>query len=379
MAPRKTPVAPYINITPDEASAIVLADKGKVTVSGKEREIDLHKVIGVVHARKYVANTKINGKFNSWIDVLTKIKDGEELSSDELETFEKGKAEMLEYIESKSASDTLRKKFEGTASEAERLIEVATSMKYKFSSITNDATIYPINLMVREIIVHTNDACLAKNVKTIRKHLVPWDVLKDKALAGLYMNTAAVINAIHSKDAPEEAAAEEVVPDEEQEVVEEEAEDSESEDKVEDVKKPVKQKIKFPLTQYIGTTFREIKSRDERFKGLLLGTDFTGLVNDIVFQVLDRYACIIDTLLQSNNGKIVKPILSILATKNHLLDYAYSEPSSVRSIVQLIQSHVADLEREAQEKKAKKAEAAVEAVPATEEEVPAKKGKVAKK
>jgi hypothetical protein len=377
MAPRKTPVAPYINITPDEAAAIVLADKGKVTVSGKEREIDLHKVIGVVHARKYVANTKINGKFNSWIDVLTKIKEGVELSSDELETFEKGKAEMLEYIESKSASDTLRKKFEGTASEAERLIEVATSMKYKFSSITNDATIYPINLMVREIIVHTNDACLAKNVKTIRKHLVPWDVLKDKALAGLYMNTAAVINAIHSKDTPEETAVEEVVPEEEQEVAEEETEDSESEDKVEDVKKPVKQKIKFPLTQYIGTTFREIKSRDERFKGLLLGTDFTGLVNDIVFQVLDRYACIIDTLLQSNNGKIVKPILSILATKNHLLDYAYSEPSSVRSIVQLIQSHVAELEREAQDKKAKKAEAAETAAETTDDSV--SKGKVAKK
>lgn len=378
MAPRKNPTTPYVNITPDEASAIVLADKGEVTVSGKVREIDLRKVIGVVHARKYVANTKINGKFNSWIDVLTKQKEGQELTSDELEVFEKGKAEMLDYMDSKCASDTLRKKFESDAPEAERLIDVATSMKYKFSSITNDATIYPINLMVREIIVHTNDACLAKNVKTIRKHLVPWDVLKDKALAGLYMNTSAVINAIHSKDAPEDAPQEEVVPEEDQEVAEEEtSEDDGTEEKVDDSKKVPKQKVKFPLTQYIGTTFREIKSRDERFKGLLLGTDFTGLINDIVFQVLDRYACIIDTLLQSNNGKIVKPFLSILATKNHLLDYAYSDPASVRAIVELVQAHVDELERESQDKKAKKTDSVEEAAPAAPE--PVKKTKASKK
>lgn len=332
----KTAVA-YVNLSADEARAAVMASTGLI----KTKAVDPRKLVGTIHIKKYLADTKINGKVETWIAIIKKLsttlEEGqtrEELTSEEVEALELCKKETAAYLED-DASSALKAKVSESTDQLKSLKDVSSSMKFKFSKYAYEAVTHVINLMIRELLIFTCDSCASQKAKLTKVAHVPWNDLQFKLMAGLYMNTKATFNAIH----PVVSDAEPVADDEP--VVDEpvaEEEPAAEETVVEETKS-----TKPRLSQYISNTFKEIVSRDERFKGLLLGKEITALVNDIVFQVMDRYANVIKSLLQTANSKTVNERLAIIATKIILQDHMHADNDDVAVVLDVVQARLETL------------------------------------
>ena len=323
----------YVSITSENVNDIVLATTGNI----KDKVVDPRKIVGTIHIKKYLADTKVNGKVETWISIIKKLSaptvEGQtapELTADEVEALEDCKAETKVYLEDE-ASEALKTKVAASTEELKNLKDISSSMKYKFSRFAYEAVTHVINLMVRELLVFTCDSCASQKAKLTKVAHIPWSELQAKLMSGLYMNTSAVFGAVHP--VPQEVA---VV---EEPSTEEPADDSnDSVDEAEEVKA-----TKPRLSQYISNTFKEVVSRDERFKGLLLGKEVTALINDIIYQVLDRYSNIIKSLLQTANSKTVNERLALIATKIILQDHIHSSDSDVAVVLDVIQARLEDL------------------------------------
>lgn len=354
-------VATYENVDEATVSSIVLATSGHI----KNKPVDPRKIVGTIHIKKYLADAKINGKVETWISILKKLsapsEDGSspELSADEVEALEDCKRQTKIYLE-EEASASLKKKVEAAPEDFGSMKDIASSMKFKFSRFAYETVTHVINLMVRELLVFTCDNCASQKNKLTKVSHVPWSSLQGKLMSGLYMNTKAVFDAVHPKteEVVEEATTEEAV---EEEAATEEATTEESgEEVVVDEVKASKPR----LSQYISNTFKEVVSRDERFKGLLLGKEITALINDIIFQVLDRYANVIKSLLQTANSKTVNERLAVIATKILLQDHVHATDSDVAVVLDVVQARLEQLKATPEEEE--------EAQPAEEVAPPAK-------
>ena len=359
-------VSTYVNLTADDVSAIVMASTGSI----KDKEVDPRKIVGTIHIKKYLADAKINGKVETWIAIIKKLiaplEEGEtrpELTADEVDALEVCKAETKEYL-AEFGSEDLKSKVAESQDELSNLKKIASSMKYKFSSYAYEAVTHAINLMVRELLIFTCDSCASQKAKLTKVAHVPWVELQKKLLAGLYMNTQIVFDTVHPSpveptvDAPvDEPVAE--------------SDDAEDETVAEEEVKTTKPR----LSQYISNTFKEIVSRDERFKGLLLGKEVTSLINDIIYQTLDRYANVIKSLLQTANSKTVNERLALIATKILLQDHIHTSDEEVLVVLDVVQARLEDIKKDDSEKKAAKADTPEEAPVAPTAPVKDTKGK----
>ncbi len=336
---RKSQKVAFENIDADVAAQIILASSGKI----KDKEVDPRKQIGTIHIKKYLAIERINHEYENWIALLKKTlqskKDGEtvEYSAEETELFEQCKQRTAAYLE-EEGSDALKKKVAEQQDELEQLKNIASSMKFKFSTFSFEVITHVINLMVRELLVFTCDNCLANGAKLTKGVHVPWTSLQPKLLAGLYMNTPLVYGAIHKTVEEVVETKEEVV----EEVPEEETSEETSEE-TEDAEVAVVKTVRPKLTQYITNTFKEITTREPRFTGLLLGKDLTSLVNDLVYQVIDRYVNVIKSLLMVANSKTITDHLALIATKIILQDDIHTSDEDVRVIIDVVQARIDDL------------------------------------
>lgn len=326
--------ANYTNVTTDEVSGMVLATTGRI----KDKEVDPRKLVGAIHIKKYLADVKINGKVETWISIIKKltapVEEGQEkveLTSEEVEALEQCKAETKVYLE-EDASESLKNKVKESEDEFKGLKDVSSSMKFKFSRNAYEVVTHVVNLMVRELLVFTCDSCASQKAKLTKVAHIPWSALQSKLLSGLYMNTKAVYESIHPHVVDVVAETEEAV--------EEETE----EDATEETKA-----TKPRLSQYVSNTFKELVSRDERFKGLLLGKEVTALINDIIYQVLDRYAKVIKSLLQTANSKTVNDRLAVIATKILLQDHVHSTDSDVSVVLDIVQARLEELKNRPEE------------------------------
>lgn len=373
---RKTQKPAFESISADTASSIILATSG--TIKGKE--VDPRKQIGTIHIKKYLAAERINQQYENWIALLRKsiaAKEANEpvdYSAEEQAMFDSCKALTQEYLDSDS-SDTLKENILKKQDELEQLKSIASSMKYKFSTYSFEVITHMINLMVRELLVFTCDSCLSKGGKLTKAAHMPWGELQTKMLSGLYMNTPLVYGAIHGVPAEETAETEAEVEEEvEEEVVDDSAEadatsvDGETveETTTEDETKPKVKKFRPKLTQYITNVFKEINSREPRFQGLLLGKEVTAVVNDLVYQVMDRYVNVIKSLLKVANSKTITDHLAIIATVILLRDDIHTSEEDVKVIVDLIQDRIDSLKIVKKEKDVA-TQAAKDAAKATEE------------
>lgn len=323
----------YVSLTSEDVGSIVLATTGQI----KSKEVDPRKLVGTIHIKKYLADAKINGKVETWISILKKLtaplEEGQtapELTSEEVEALEVCKAETAQYLD-EEASGALKKKVEESTDEFKNLKDISSSMKFKFSRYAYEVITHVINLMVREIIAFTCDSCASQKAKLTKVAHIPWGQMQDKLLAGTYMNTKAVFDALHPVETE--------TPVEETPVEETTEEETSEEESAEEAAKPTKPR----LSQYISNTFKEIVSRDERFKGLLLGKEVTALVNDIIFQVLDRFAKVIKSLLQTANSKTVNERLAVIAVKILLQDHLHASDADVAVILDVVQARLEDL------------------------------------
>jgi hypothetical protein len=328
--------AVYVNLSPDDINNIVLASAGTI----KDKEVDPRKLVGTIHIKKYLADLKINGKVEAWIAILKKliapVEEGESavvLTSEELATLEECKTQTKLYL-GDDASDALKKKALESGEEYKTLKEVSSSMKFKFSRHAYETVTHVINLMVREILAFTCDNCASQKAKLTKIAHIPWADLQTKLLAGMYMNTKTVYYVLHPEEPSQSTRPSPDEPIETADEVEAEVEDS-GNDEVK-VLKP-------RLSQYISNTFKEIIARDERFKGLLLGKEITALVNDIIYNVLDRYANVIKSLLQTGNSKTVNERLAIISTKVLLQDHVHATDADVAVVLDVVQARLEDL------------------------------------
>jgi predicted metal-binding protein len=113
----------YVNISPEDAGTALLATTGLI----KDKTVDPRKLVGSIHIKKYLADTKINGKVETWITVLKKLtaplEEGqtrEELTSAEVELLEQCKKETSVYLE-EEASPALKTKVSESTDEFKNL------------------------------------------------------------------------------------------------------------------------------------------------------------------------------------------------------------------------------------------------------------------
>jgi hypothetical protein len=318
-------ITTYTNLTSEDANTVVLASVGHI----KDKEVDPRKLVGTIHIKKYLADTKINGKVETWISIIKKLtsplEEGQvrsELTSEEVEALEQCKVETKAYLDDEPP-EALKKKVSESDGELKNLKDVSSSMKYKFSRYAYESVTHVINLMLRELLVFTCDSCASQKAKLTKVAHIPWAQLQTKLLAGMYMNTKVVFDSLHPVN--ESTVEDPVVGEGEVEV----------ETMEEEVKVP-----KPRLSQYISNTFKEIISRDERFKGLLLSKEITALMNDIIYQVLDRYSNVIKSLLQTANSKTVNERLALIATKILLQDHIHTTDSDVSVILDVLQARL---------------------------------------
>ncbi len=358
----KTQAEPYCAISQEDAKCIVHAPEGVV----KTKTVDNCSIIGAVQVKKWMAAHKINGEFEEWIRIIKKLtpaegKVVEDLTPEEAVVFEQCKKRVAEYLET-DASESLKAKIADSKDELANLKDVSSSMKFKFSKYAYEAITHVINLMVREILVFTCDSCASKKCKLTKPEHIPWDVLKDKQLAGLYMNTKVVFDALHECDEEDEVVDEAVeeVAEEAAEPVEEPVEGAEDAE-VEVSDEVVVKQAKSRLFQYISNTFKEIIVRDARFKGLLLNKKVANIINDIVFQTLDRLSNIIKSLLDTACSKTVTERLALIATKIVLQDHVHACDDDIRVVLDVVQARLEKLKEEDAEKAKKAAEKEVKA------------------
>lgn len=369
---RKSQKVAFESISADAASQIILATTGSV----KDKTVDPRKQIGTIHIKKYLAIERINHQYENWIALLKKSleakKAGEavDYSAEEQALLDECKQQTQAYLDDEG-SEALKQKVASQVDELERLKNIASSMKFKFSTYSFEVITHVINLMVRELLVFTCDSCLSKGGKLTKEVHVPWTELSSKMLSGLYMNTPLVFSAIHGSDEPEEAEVEaevEVEVEETDEVeaeveaeVEVEATDVTSESDETEVSEVKPKKFRPKLTQYITNTFKEITTREPRFQGLLLGKEVTALVNNLVYQVMDRYVKVIKSLLMVGNSKTITDHLAVIATMIILQDDIHTSDDDIQVILDLVQSRVEVL-KAAKKDKAEHAETTVETV-----------------
>jgi hypothetical protein len=365
----KTPVSQYVNLTGDDVSGIVMATNGAI----KDKQVDPRKLIGTIHIKKYLADAKINGKVETWISIIKKLLPAEgetpaELTSEEVAALEDCKVATKDYLEDE-ASSSLKAKVAESTDELKNLKDISSSMKYKFSKYAYEVVTHVINLMVREILVFTCDNCASQKAKLTKASHIPWVELQSKQLAGLYMNTKAVFDSVHpvADEIVEDAAEEEVVV---EDAAGEEVNDDAEADVVEEVKT-----TKPRLSQYISNTFKEIVARDERFKGLLLGKEVTKVLNEVIYQTLDRFSNVIKSLLDTANSKTVNERLALIATKILLQDHIHSSTSDIATILDVVQGRLDDLKAQPEDdsEEAETTDAPTEAAPV--ETAKPKKGK----
>ena len=376
-------VSTYANLSTEDVSAIVTASAGKI----KEKEVDPRKLVGTIHIKKYLADVKINGKVETWISVIKKLtaplEDGavrEELTAEEVEALEECKKQTAAYLE-EDASSALKLKVSKSDDEYQNLKDVSSSMKFKFSRFAYEAVTHVINLMTRELLTFTCDYCASQKAKLTKVAHVPWRDLQSKMLSGLYMNTKAVFDVIHPVPVVEEVVEETPTTEGASDEVELTT-DTDSTDAETDAAEPVAEEVKSVkprLSQYISNTFKEIVSRDERFKGLLLGKEVTALVNDIIYQVLDRYSNVIKSLLQTANSKTVNERLALIATKILLQDHTHANEEDLAVIFDIVQTRLEDLKDTPEEEAAEDSAATTEETTEAPKEQKPKKTKGSKK
>lgn len=331
---RRAAATPYVDLTQQDIGDIVMASRGNI----KEKQVDPRKIVGTIHVKKYLADIKINGTVESWIAVIKKLTaareeglDSPALSAEEAEALAECKKQTKAYVNG-DASSILKKKIAESSDELKNLKDVSSSMKFKFSRYAYEAVTHVINLMTRELIVFLCDSCASQSAKLTKTAHFPWGSLQDKMMAGLYMNTLAVYHQVHPAAEVDEEAADE-------EAHEEPSEDNIASD-MEAMNVAPNKTPKPRLSQFISNTFKEIVSRDERFTGLLLGKEITALVNSIVYEVLDRYANVIKSLLQTANSKTVNERLALIATKILLQDHMHSSDDDVKVVLDVVQDRL---------------------------------------
>ncbi len=332
-------VAAFVELSAEDVGSIVMASTGAI----KDKVVDPRKLVGTIHIKKYLADAKINGKVETWIAIIKKLtaplEEGqtrEELTAEEVTELEECKKATAAYLED-DASVALKTKVAESQDEMKNLKDVASSMKFKFSKYAYETVTHVINLMVRELLVFTCNSCASQKAKLTKVAHVPWSDLQTKLMSGMYMNTKAAFDAMHPAPVEETAA------------VEETAETPETEESTEDAPTEEVKATKPRLSQYISNTFKEIVSRDERFKGLLLGKEITALVNDVIFQVLDRYANVIKSLLQTANSKTVNERLALIATKILLQDHIHANDADVVVVLDVVQARLDELKDQPEE------------------------------
>lgn len=362
---RKTRSPPPTPLTDDEISALMM----KNLVAYKDKTVDLDSVITRANVKKYLTLSKLNHKPEQWVTAINKVIGGEPLTPEDEANVAEAKVAVATFLE--DCSKAKQEKFGGAADDAQVLKQAVSGFKYKFSVDAFEIITHVINLFVREIIIHANEQCIASKLRVVSPSHVPWKKMHSKLLAGVYFNTLAVYEQVHAAEDEDDDLDEAA---EEAEEAEAEAAEAEPDADLDaDAEPVVAPKIK--LRQYIQTMFKALRTSEERFNEVKLSQKLIAVINDIIYQVLDRYANVLKTLLDVSDSKTVNGKFALHATKTILQDHIFATDEKTRTVLDVVQERLERLHEQAAKRKEEAEEAPVEEPVA---EAP-KKGRVAKK
>lgn len=369
---RENRAPPPTPLSTDEINQLLF----KNSTQYKNRNVDLDSVITRANVKKYLTLSKLNQKAESWLTVLKKkallenvvanveltedetksLNGATQLSEDEQSLMQTAQEQVTSFLQ--TASPVQKKKFAELTGD-KQFTDVIMSFKYKFSVDAFEVITHVVNLFAREIIVYSLEECLASKLRVVQPNHIPWEKLHDKLLSGVYFNTLVVHNQIHQSDEEEqdqESEEEQVV--EESTTEEQPAEETGSDDdQPTEVDQPSEDK-KIKLQQYISTLFKALCSSEERFTNLKLSKKLMAVLNELVYQVLDRYANILKTLLDVSSSKTVNGKFAVYATKILLQDHIYTTNEKTAVILDVVQDRLEKCHEQAAAKKKEHAEQA---------------------
>lgn len=391
---RDTRSPPPTPLNDDEIQSLLMHRE----LTFKDKTYDMDSVITRANVKKYLTQSKLNHQPEQWLYVIKKVnainslKSGglddatkeallkkfgnDSLSEDETKLFEEAKSVVSDFLNNvPSASKSVQEKYGGkSVDDLETVQSVISSKKYKFSVEAFDVITHVVNMFVREIIIYALEECLSKKLRVVQPCHIPWRKLEDKLMAGIYFNTRTVYNECHSFECEEEVDEEEDV---EEDAVEEETavEDVSKDTETEEVDEVNTEEEKIKLRQYISTMFKVICSSEERFTGLKLSKTLKSVINDIIYQSLDRYANILTSLLHVSSSKTVNCKFAKHATEILLNDHVFAEDEQTKVVMDNIEERVERVARA----RASKPQVEVVVPPVTESVPVAKKQTKAKK
>jgi hypothetical protein len=360
---RENRAPPPTPLSTDEINQLLF----KNSTQYKNRNVDLDSVITRANVKKYLTLSKLNQKAESWLAVLkkkallekvvanvelsedeTKVLNGAtQLSEDEQALIQTAQEQVTAFLQ--NASPVQKKKFSELTGD-KQFTDVIMSFKYKFSVDAFEVITHVVNLFAREIIVYSLEECLASKLRVVQPNHIPWEKLQDKLLSGVYFNTLVVHNQIHQSDEEEQETEEEQVVEDSPADDQPAEETGSDDDQTSESEQPVEDK-KIKLQQYISTLFKALCSSEERFTNLKLSKKLMAVLNELVYQVLDRYANILKTLLDVSSSKTVNGKFAVYATKILLQDHIYTTDEKTSVILDVVQDRLEKCHEQAAAKK----------------------------
>jgi hypothetical protein len=338
----------------------------KTSTQYKNRDVDLDCVITRANIKKYLTLSKLNQKAEGWLSVLKKkmllekvvanveltedekkvLGGATQLSEDDNALLQTAQEKVTAFLQ--VATPVQKKKFDALVGD-KQLTDVIMSFKYKFSVDAFEVITHVVNLFAREIIIYSLEECLASKLRVVQPNHIPWDKLHDKLLSGVYFNTLVVHDQIHQSD-EEDIDDDELVTEEPAQEEATNEDNSSDDDQLDESSQPTEDK-KIKLQQYISTLFKALCSSEDRFTNLKLSKKLMAVLNELVYQVLDRYANILKTLLDVSSSKTVNGKFAIYATKILLQDHIYANNEKTQVILDVVQDRLEKCHEEVLAKK----------------------------
>lgn len=350
------PVNEQVNETVDESGSVETSEK-KTKVPKKIVDPDF--IIPIAHIKKYISKFRINKEINELIQQVKKYQNIEKETGVVTELSEFLHQDVLDRIDTfkNGLSADAKAKIEAK-SQFQQAVHALSIFKHKFSGNAFAIVSYVLNMVAKEIVIHT----LEKTVEAERRSLcpkhIPWELLKNKMMSGVYINTKQVIDTIEvlKNQETKEETVEEVEEVEAEEVVEDDDNNSTQDESSTDSASVEVKLAKYNMIHFLHKLCKYVIDSDERFTKFKINATFTKLCNSILIEVMERYIKMIYILVNISNNKTINDKILLAITKIMIEDNIYSSEADQDTLYQLVESKMETMKPIKKDKKTKDSE-----------------------
>lgn len=352
---KKSKVIDPVQATEEHLEEPVIETK---EVKKNPKTVDTDFIIPIAHIKKYISRCRMNKNINEYIEIVKACAENNPPGKLENNLNE----DILKRIENYYAQLSVKVKDEKTElTEYERALRALSIFKYKFNGQAFSVVTYVINLIAKEITLHTLENCITMKRRSLHPKCIPWTALSNQMMSGTYINTKVVydtvaksIDSVENLETDEDTESD--IEDKHDELLLKSDEDEEG-----SVSDDILQK--YQVKHFLHKLARHLIAQDERFTGFKVGKLYLAKVNDIIINVMERYILIIkEGLLDIVTNKTISDNIFIAVTKIMVEDNLFAVKANNAVLYNLIDNKLETLKKldgdKKKEKKEKKLETA---------------------